>query len=136
MIKIIIENILNKKSEYHKIQMIEELTDEFRGDRDPSELLELLEQDDENILNIALYILGEINIGNNSILKEVFKKLKVLSVHKKAQVRYKTLINLASLTHEVNADELKNIYKNMSQDLNEGISKTAKELLRTGHLNF
>jgi hypothetical protein len=136
MINDIVVNILNKKSEPIKIEMIGDLADEFRAGRNPSELLELLESDDENILNIALYILGEINIASISILKEIVKKLEILSVHKESQIRYKTLINLASLSHKVNTDKLNNIYKKMSQDSNESISKTAKELLRNGNLRF
>lgn len=136
MIKNEVVNILNQKSEFIKVEMIGELTDEFRSGRNPSELLELLKSSDKNILSIALYILGEINITDINISKGIIRRLKILSSHKDTRVRYKTLINLASLSHEVNADELNNIYEKMSQDLNEGIRENAKELLRTGNLSF
>lgn len=136
MINDIVTNILNEKSEFIKVQMIGELTDEFRAGRNPTELLELLQADAEDILIVALYIIGEINISSISTSKKIIKRLEVLLTHKESQVRYKTLINLASLAGTIGVSELNNIFERMSQDSNEGISKTAKELLRTGNLRY
>lgn len=134
MIEQYVVNILNEKSEPIKIQRLGELTDEFRAGRNPSELLVLLESNNTLVLDIALYILGEINIANTNILKQIAKRLKVLSIHKEPYIRYRVLLNLSDFV--VSIDELNSIYKKMTYDLDKDISETAKKLLQNGHLEF
>lgn len=134
MIEQYVVNILNEKSEPIKIQKLGELTDEFRAGRNPSELLVLLESNNTLVLDIALYILGEINIANTNILKQIAKRLKVLSIHKEPYIRYRVLLNLSDFV--ISIDELNSIYKKMTYDLDKDISETAKKLLQNGNLEF
>ena len=134
MIKDIIDYILNIKSDAIKVKMISNLTDEFRAGRNPIELLELIESDDKEILSIALYILGEVIISCNITMQKIIKRLFILYLHEDSQIRYKTLINLASFAHGIDSDKLNSIYKEMCQDSDEYIRETAYKLLQSGHL--
>jgi len=130
----IIENILKIKSENIKVEMILTLTNEFRSGRNPIELLESLEVNNKNIVRIALYVLGEVNISNDTVLQRIIARLFVLSSHEDFQVRYKTLINLASLSMYIDSDILIDTYIRMSKDEDENIRETACKLLESGHL--
>lgn len=127
-------NILGTKSEIIRVEMIAQLTDEFRSGRNQMELLELLKSNDQSMLDIALYILGEINVSNDKILKLIVDRLFVLSNNEDPGIRYKTLINIASLTEDISHNKLTNIYEKMSRDPDDDIRETANRLLIFGNL--
>mgnify|MGYP000315045551 CR=1 FL=1 len=134
MIKAEIENILKIKPEIARVEKLEDLTDEFRLGRNPSDLLELMELSDKNILSVALYILGEINVYSDITLQKIIKRLFVLSTYEDSHIRYSTLINIASLTEYINPKELKDIYNKLSKDSDSDISETAIQLSTTGRI--
>ena len=124
-----VNNVLKLDSENDQIKLIGELTDEFRSGRDPSQLWGLIETDDKDILDIALYIIGEINISSEDILQNIIFRLVELSAHENSLIRYKVLLNVVSFAERINSRLLKDFYIKMSNDPDIDVRETAHELL-------
>lgn len=124
--------ITSTKSDKIQSRLVSDLADEFPSERDPEDLVELLESGKVDLIGVALYILGEINIRRKSTLQKIIDQLFRLSDHENIEIRFQTLISLSSLTTNILSEDLNLIYKKMSQDSDESIRKTAIKLLNSG----
>jgi hypothetical protein len=128
-------NILEKRSPSIQASMIGKLTDEFRSGRNPSELSKLLDSANNEVSWIGIYIIGEINIKNHKVLQFIIEKLLLLTEHEDSKIRYGVLICLSSLLKETDPKEANKLYSKMSEDSDEGVRNTAKQLHQTGKMN-
>jgi hypothetical protein len=128
-------NILEKRSPSIQASMIGKLTDEFRSGRNPSELSKLLDSANNEVSCIGVYIIGEINIKNHKVLQSIIEKLFLLIEHEDSKISYGVLICLSSLLKEKDPIEANKLYSKMSEDSDEDVRNTAKQLHQTGKLN-
>ncbi|MCU0444720.1 MAG: hypothetical protein MUE85_07350 [Microscillaceae bacterium] len=133
----IIEEVLNVMKDRPislQAKMLSELTDQFRSGRNPSDILKLINLEDEYLIEFGIYLIGEVIIDNQSIIPPIIDRLYVLLEHKNSRIRLKTFINLSQLLEERDLKEPKELYLKMCKDDDEFIRLTAKRLLDTGNL--
>lgn len=100
---------------------INQIADEFRRGRDPEELIDLLDSDNEELVAAGVWILEEIppSIYNSTHFMD---RLKSLMKHESAMVRFYAI---GALFPAVDASS-KKLLAELQNDSNEGVRKKAR----------
>ncbi len=115
-------------------ERLNDLIDEFRGNRDRKEVLNLLNTNETDYIYTALLILNEITIRNKKLLHSVILYLENLVDHPEANIRMLNLIVLSDLLKNIDKEKEQDLFLKMMQDPDKDIRETALQLLETGKL--
>jgi len=116
-------------------EQLNDLTDEFRGGRNPWELLELFEHNNNEAIEIGLYIINEIIIEDDILNEQLKHKLTKLIKVKDSNIRMSSFLILSQIYTDYSESEKEiDLYKTMIKDNDKHIIETGKKLLKDGHL--
>ncbi|QPJ61939.1 MAG: hypothetical protein G3M70_08655 [Candidatus Nitronauta litoralis] len=101
------------------------IADEFRGERDAIEILELLNSSDSELISIGAWILDEICFDKYKKKGEIIFRLVDLCSHEDSNVRYSVLGALYAV-FEVDKQFARKILGKMRLDVDEGVRNSVQ----------
>lgn len=136
MIENYIKEILNIKNINIQGEILNNLADDFRAQvRDPRDLIKLLENDNDEMIDIGLYLFREIVIEDSFLLNDFIKIFENLIKHENKEIRFWAFISYSETLTEIgNFKKLNELYLQMVNDRVKSIRDAGINLIKDGHL--
>lgn len=104
------------------------LADQFRKGRPIRDLLKLLKSENQELVGIGAWIVGEIQINEEEV-QLLAPSLQELLKHEVSSIRFQAF-NALYPTLEANDDSTRLLIERMCQDVNEGVRTAAKSAFK------
>ncbi|WP_298423846.1 hypothetical protein [uncultured Kordia sp.] len=116
-------------------ELLNAFTDEFRGGRNPKDIIELLQSQNDELISFGIYVVGEINIEDSKIKKAIKEELYKLIEIGSSYIRILSLTSISSIIlEESDLNKAKSFYARIFEENDdEGVKALAKKLYNKGN---